>query len=479
MGNALIPVLGGPMGRHARPAGVWFNPLPWALVAATALFALLYLRHLPCLQRDATQAVDAFVRLCYTDIQTSFVSQGLAAGESVFGEQTAFAPLTAVAVAATVWLTSLRGPGAGGASDLQAHLDALPLFFGLTTLLLFAAFLVATVAAVLMGPDSAGGRYRSWWGLAVAASPIVLAVGLIDWSLLPVGLAMLGLLWFAQRRVLEAAIVLGLAASAGTMAIAVWLGVAVAVGLRGRRGTVVTFFAASIGTFLAVHLPLLINRPGTILAHYLAEIDRPSSDGSLLYLLEQMFGFQSREIGGLFFAVRLLLGGVLIAWLFVTRRRPRVGTLVGIFVLGSVLIAPGFSPQTALWVLLAVYVARPFAAELWASAAFHAVYAAAIWGWLSGHLTAARNGPVALYYLAVLARVAVEVWILVECLLDAARPARDPLRTPDLSDPLGGVLVDDERLAPLGGPPVLPARADRPVPIAQSGHDGVTSSRGC
>lgn len=453
MDNALLPALGGPMGRHARPAGVWFNPLPWALAAATATFAVLYLRHLPCLQSDATQAVDAFVRLCYTDIQTSFVSQGLAAGESVFGSQVAFPPLTAVAVAATVWLTSALGPGVGPDSDLQARLDALPLFFGLSTLVLFAAFLAAVVAAVLMGPDSAGGRHRSWYGLTVAASPIVLAVGLIDWSLLPVGLSMIGLLWFAQRRVIEAAILLGLAASAGTMAIAVWLGVAVAVGLRGRRGTIVTFFGISIGTFSVVHLPLLINQPGALLAHYLAEIDKSSSDGSLLYVLEQMFGFQSREIGGLFFAARLLLSGLLIAWLYLTRRRPRVGTLVGIFVLGSVLIAPGFPPQTALWVLLAVYVARPFAAELGASAVFHAAYAAAIWGWLSGHLTAARSGPVALYYVAVLARVAVEAWILVECLLDAAHPTRDPLRTPDLSDPLGGVLVD-ESLSPLPAPVV-------------------------
>ena len=448
MNNALLPMLGGPMGRHARARGVWFNPLPWALAAATVLFSVLYLRHLPCLHSDASQAVDTFVRLCYTDIQSAFTGLGLASGNSAFAGHMPFAPLTAVVINATVRLTSLLDGGIGPDPAAQAQLDALPLFFGLSSLLLFAAFLVTVTAAVLLGPDSADGRYRSWCAMAVAASPIVFAVALIDWSLLPVGLSMLGMLLFARRRLWGSAVLLGLAASAGAMAIAVWLGVAVAVGLRGRRRTVVTFLGASTGAFLAVHLPLLIGRPGEVLTYYLGKIDKPSGDGSLLYLLEQMFGFSSREIGGFLFAVRLLLFGIFVAWLYVTRRRPRVGTLVGIFVLGSVLVASGVPPQAALWVLLAVYVARPFPAELTASAVLHAIYAAAIWGWLSGHLTPAKYGPVALYYFALLARVAVEVWILVECLLDAARPARDRLRAPGLTEPLAGVLADGEGIVP-------------------------------
>lgn len=70
------------MGRHARQEGLWFNPLPWALGLATLLFVVVYLRHLPCLQTDAETGVDTFIRLCYTDIQASFISGGLASGRA-------------------------------------------------------------------------------------------------------------------------------------------------------------------------------------------------------------------------------------------------------------------------------------------------------------------------------------------------------------------------------------------------------------
>lgn len=441
------------MGRHARQEGLWFNPLPWALGLATLLFVVVYLRHLPCLQTDAETGVDTFIRLCYTDIQASFISGGLASGESVFGGPVSFSPLTAVVVATTVWLTSAMGADIGPTSDLQAQLDAMPVFFGLTTVVLFGCFLAAVAAAVLLGRDSAnaaptGKRYRSWQALAIAASPIVLATGLIDWSLLPLALTMLGLLRFAQRRVVEAGLLLGLAAAAGTMPIAVLLAVGVAVGLRGTRAAILAFWASSAGIFLAVHVPLMLNQPSLVVDYYVGQIDRSSSDGSLLFLLEQVLGFESREIGALFFALRLLILGALVAWLYVTRRRPRVGSLVGLFVLVTVLLAPGFTPQTALWVLLAVSVARPFREELIVTAVSHTVYTAAIWGWLSGHLTAEKFGPAVLYYVALLSRVVVEAWLLVECLLDVARPARDRLRSPEISDPIGGMLIDGESLGP-------------------------------
>jgi len=42
------------------------------------------------------------------------------------------------------------------------------------------------------------------------------------------------------------------------------------------------------------------------------------------------------------------------------------------------------------------------------------------------------------------------VWLIVLFYRDMARPGRDVLRAPDYSDPLGGVLVDDEMLEALG-----------------------------
>ena len=60
MRNALLPGLGGPMGRHARPSGMWFNPLPWAFLLATVTFLVLFLRHVPCVQTAPNQELDVY-----------------------------------------------------------------------------------------------------------------------------------------------------------------------------------------------------------------------------------------------------------------------------------------------------------------------------------------------------------------------------------------------------------------------------------
>lgn len=54
------------MGRHAVNRGIWFAPLPWALLSASLLFSVLVLRHVPCVQVDAGNAVNAFIRVCYS-----------------------------------------------------------------------------------------------------------------------------------------------------------------------------------------------------------------------------------------------------------------------------------------------------------------------------------------------------------------------------------------------------------------------------
>ena len=51
------------MGRHANPSGTWFNPLPWTILVASALYAVLAVRQVPCIQTDATNRVDSFIRL--------------------------------------------------------------------------------------------------------------------------------------------------------------------------------------------------------------------------------------------------------------------------------------------------------------------------------------------------------------------------------------------------------------------------------
>lgn len=455
--NALLPGLGGPVGRHARPSGPWFNPVPWTILSATVLFIVLALRHVPCVQTDATNPIDAFIRLCYSDIPLMYTGQGFGLGSPPFGgESMVFPPVLGVLLLATVKVTELLGADIRPDADVQTQLDGAQIFYAVNMVMLFVFLLAWVLSMVLLGRNSRNGRFRSWDGMVVAASPVVLAAGLISWDLLPIGLTAVGLVQFAQRRVLESGIILGLAAAAGTMPIAVVVAVAMCIVLRGRWTHLVAFLVPAVVTWVVVHLPLVLNDVDQVLAFYKSQITGDVSYGSFWYLM-QVFGWNVRSAGSLGFLVLVFVLVVTFAYFYLRGMRPRVGTVVGITVFLTAFVGAAFPPQTALWMLFALVLARPFRLEnvlFWTS---QVAYYLAIWGWLSGHLTAAKTGPDKLYFLAIGVRVAIELWLVVQFYRDAVRPGRDRLRAPDHSDPIGGPLVDGEELEPIDEKALVPA----------------------
>ena len=465
MKNALLPGLGGPMGRHAIPVGRWFNPLPWTILVASALFAVLAVRQVPCIQTDATNRIDSFIRLCYSDIPLMWTGQEFGLGNPPFGGDTMlFSPVLGVLMLAAVKLSGLLGAEIRPDADVQVQLEGAQVFFAVNAVLLFVFFLAWVISMALMGRESRG-RYRSWDGLLIAASPIVLASGLIHWDLLPIGLSAIGVYQFSKRRVIEAGIVLGLAASAGTMPIVIVLAVAVCILLRGRGLHLVQFLVPSVLTWSVVHLPLVVANWRSVVAYYQGQVGGESSYGSLWFLL-QLTGWNARAAGYLGFMVLLVVLAATTAWLYVRRARPRVGTLVGIFVFVTCLLGDAFSPQTALWLLFALVLARPLRLEYMLFTIAQVVYWFAIWGYLSGHLTASKNGNDRLYFLAIALRLAIDLWLVVLFYRDILRPTADPLRAPDFSDPTGGALVDNEVLEPLDEPgegPVVDVAEPEPV----------------
>ena len=444
--NALLPGFGGPMGRHAVPRGLWFNPLPWTLAAGTALFLVLFLRHVPCVQVDATNQINSYIRACYSDLQVTYLSSELGQGLSLWGGDRLLAPPLIVATMALVNLvvTQVLGLPVTQGGDFQQAVDASLAFFGISAVLLFVAFLVFAFAVGGFGLKSR----RGWDSLLIAGCPIVLAVGLINWDLIPVAITAMALLQFSRGRAAEAGILLGVAACAGTMPIGVILAVSFACGLRGGGRAVAQFAGPAVLTFFVIQLPLLLSNFDAVYAFYHQEINKEASYGSLWYLAGQL-GFNLRSIGSFAFVLLMLALAVLFAYLYVGHRRPRVGSLIAAVVLLTGLLGPAFPPQTALWLLLAVVIARPYQRELTSLTATQVVYYLAVWAWIGGALTPAQSGPFLLYYLAILARAGVEGYLLAEVISDMARPSRDAMRTPDVPDPLGGILNRGECLEPV------------------------------
>lgn len=441
MDNALLPGLGGPMGRHAAGRGPWFAALPWAFAVGTALFLLLFLRHTQCVQTDAAVQINSYALLCYSDIQGTFLGQGFGLGATAFsGETLAFSPLTGVAILVAARAAALLGAPIAPGASLQDQVDASVAFFGVTVVGLFLCFLILVIATARLGRR---GRAPSWDAVLVAGSPIVFAVGLVSWDLLPLAITAIGLAFYARGRSLESGIVLGLAACAGTMPFIVVLAVTVAAGLRGGARQALTFAVPAVVTAAAVHLPLLLDDAGKVFGFYHQEIHKEAGYGSLWYLMS-LLGRPLRHAGSLGFLFLALFLAVLVAYLYVSRRRPRVGSLVAVMILAATLLGPSFPPQTSLWVMLAVLVSRPLRQEWVAVSVAHVAHYLAVWGWLAGSLTVGQLGPYGLYWGAILARASVEAWVLVSSLTDIVDPGRDPLRSPDQPDPLGGELNTGE-----------------------------------
>ena len=221
------------------------------------------------------------------------------------------------------------------------------------------------------------------------------------------------------------------------LALTVIVAVAFAVALWDRRRQLVRFTLVALGTVVGVNLPVLLMNPVAVLEFYRAEMNKEVGYGSLLFA-GRMVGWEVRSAGSLGFLLTCLALVCLMVWLYLRQHRPGAGTVVALFMFPTVLFGAAFGPQTSLWLLLALVLARPYRSELVAFTITQVLYWAAVWGYLAGHLSSNPN----LYFLTLLFRAGVEIWIFTRCVRDAALPDRAP-------DPIGGVLNDGEPLEPV------------------------------
>ncbi len=431
--------------RRLTPNGV-------ALAVGTALFLVLFLRMTPCVATGPGGSHNALLG-CTSEIQTAFLADSMGSGASpLTGGDLTLSPVLAVILFGTARIASALS-GRPAVTDIQGQVDASVAFFGLTSVLLFVCFAALIGAAGYFGRRVGDALSRD--SLLIAASPIVLAVGLVSWDLIPLAMTGIGLALFARRRTVPAALVLAIASCTGTMPIAVSVGVLVAVGLRGGLEVAARFAIPWLAAFLAIHLPLIAIDPGRIWDYYRAEAGGAPGPGSLWFVAQQL-GLDQPHAGSVGFAVTAIALGCLFGLLRTTGRRPRVGSMIAIVVLTVAIAGPAFPPQTALWALLAMVVARPNRRDLIAVTVTQVLHAIGLWAWLGGAL----SGAPWVYWLTVIAQVGVLVWLLAETLWDVARPTRDAVRAAFDDDPIGGELNDHPWVAARpGGRTVADAEA--------------------
>ena len=150
----------------------------------------------------------------------------------------------------------------------------------------------------------------------------------------------------------------------------------------------------------------------------------------LYALVAQILPFECMQVR---FMQQAMVGLLLLA-----PRRPRLGQGIFLIVALFLMINKVYSPQYVLWLLPLLVLARPRWLDWAVFSVAEAVYFVAIWAHLDGR-SAAGNGEDRLYWLAVLLRIAVQLWLCVRVARDMLQPERDVVRAGGLDDPDGGI----------------------------------------
>ena len=423
---SLSRFLGGDLGRHVRPGGLWFTAGPWAFLVLTLSYLVLMLRQLPCLKSG-----DTFPNMCYSDISVLYYWRGLKDGQIPYlDSEVEYPVLTGAFMELGRRLVLLLGGQSRPDLSGEEVAHAAGLYFGVNALLLFVLFGVLIWAHLQF--------HRPWDALMIAAAPALWTTGLINWDALVLALTALALLGWSRRQPVWTGVWLGLAIAAKLYPLLLLVPLAVLCLRTNRLRPFFVTVAATAASWLAVNLPVYLATPEGWMNFWTFNVDRGGDLGSIWYVLSMAdidVGSVSRLVAALMVAGTLAICGLLL----LAPRRPRFAQGVFLIVALFLMVNKVYSPQYVLWLLPLLVLARPRWLDWSVFAVGELIYFVAIWAHLDGVL-ASGSGQERLYWLAVFIRVGVQFWLCVRVARDMFRPDLDIVRRGGLDDPDGGVL---------------------------------------
>lgn len=426
-GPSVAHLLGGEVGRHARPGGPWRAAGPWAMLTLTISWLVLMLRQTACLRGG-----DVYQNMCYTDITALFYWRGVRDGLIPYLQADLEYPvLTGMLIEVTRRIVNLLGgqtvPGLEG--EALAHSAAL--FFGVSALLMFAGFVLLVWTHLKLS--------RPWDAMMIAASPAIMTTALINWDALVVALTSLALLAWSRKRPGWTGIWLGLGVAAKLYPVLVLVPLAILCLRAGRWRPFFLTAGATAGSWLAVNLPVYLLAPEGWLNFWGFNVDRGADLGSIWYVL-QLAGWPVEGVS-LWIAALMVVGTLAIGvLLLLAPQRPRLAQGVFLVVTLFLLVNKVYSPQYVLWLLPLLVLARPRWLDWTLFSVAELAYFMAVWGHIGGMTATGVGGQDGIYMAAVLLRIGVQLWLCVQVIRDAWNPARDVVRAGGLDDPDGGLL---------------------------------------
>ena len=244
-------VLGGPIGRYARPGSGWWSPIRVLLAIATFTLVLGYGEKLPCANGQWV-ASKQYTHACYSDVIPLWTAEGLSSGAVPYRDHAVEYP---VLTGGFMWVTAelTRGWHSIAEAGWLPGTDEGIMFGVLTCALLGICGLLVVLATA-----GAAGRNRVWDVAILAASPLLIFHAFSNWDLFAMAFTS-GALWaWARNRPVLAGALIGLGTAAKLYPALLLIPLALLAYRCRQWRPVVAAGLAAAGCWLAVNLPVAL-----------------------------------------------------------------------------------------------------------------------------------------------------------------------------------------------------------------------------
>lgn len=433
-------VVGGPLGSRAGRHR-WWTPVRVVLAITAITFALGMLQKSSCYEDTWTDGTKRYTHMCYSDLPYLYTGRGFVElawpydddpqvrGRYEVMEYPVGISYWAYATArVTHWLT--------GSPDLdERYSQPTSDFWGDSTvqreirwfvIVNAIGFAVAALLATwfLAGVD----RRRPWDAAMFAASPALLLTGLVNWDLLAVTLVA-GAMWaWSRDRPVLTGVLIGLGTATKLYPLFL-LGAVLVICICDDR--VLDFLRAAAAAAVAW---FVVNIPGLLAfeqwkVFWSFNSDRGPDLGSVWMVISDATDGVDKDTVNTW---SWLIFGAWCVGVFVlgilAPRTPRLAQLGFLVVVGFLLINKVYSPQYVLWLLPLAVLARPRWRDQVVWQATEVLYFAMVWWYLGGFLAPGGGEDAGFYWVAIVLRMAGELYLVALVVRDVLVPGRDPVR---------------------------------------------------
>jgi uncharacterized membrane protein len=442
-------VVGGPTGSHSR-GHRWWTPVRVLLVLTALCFSMGMVQKGGCYQKTWTDSAERYQLMCYSDLPYLYTGRGFAELDWPYtGDPETRARYDTmeypVGIAYAAWATAVVTHIVTGGPDVSARatrpVDELwgdPQVIKEIRAFVIVSALLFALAAMLSTWFLAGvNPRRPWDALGFAASPALLFTGLVNWDLLAVVLVA-GALWaWSKGKPGLTGVLIGLGTATKLYPLFL-LGGLLVICVRRRR-----YDQLAKATFFGLLAWVVANAPAYLTGAAQWKVfwhfneTRAADLGSIWLMVSQATNqqFTADTINNFSWAFFVLWCSGVLALGLRAPVTPRFAQLGFLIVTGFLLVNKVYSPQYVLWLLPLAVLARPRWRDLLIWQAAEIFYFCCVWWYLDGDLNAgSSDGPASVYWIAIILRMAAELYLAGVVVRDILRPWHDPVDRYDDED---------------------------------------------